>query len=362
MDLHIVPGVKAKEAAEAHRQDVLLEEAYGCRCMTYWIDEPRGHVFCLIEAPNAESVTHMHAKAHGLVPHKIVEVQPDLVASFLGRVSDPEDAERTDTGLIYFHDPSFRILLCMYVKDIALLQGEYGTEKAKALLSETNKMVNRQITLHNGSRVEHPDCPILASFGSARHALACARGIHAEMLITHTADILQPGIALHGGEPLSEKDELFGDTLSFIRNICQLPVNKGLVISSVVKDVLTDEHLHDMAEMELTLSPADEVLLTEVFGILSERATDADFGTDALAAGMAMSQPTLYRKVLTASGLSPNNLIRWWRLQLAKTLLRRQNASIGQIAFACGFNSPSYFTKCFREAFGLLPVQYMEAI
>jgi AraC-like DNA-binding protein len=168
-------------------------------------------------------------------------------------------------------------------------------------------------------------------------------------------------MALHGGEPLTEKEGLFGEAISFISQLSQLPVNKGLIMSNVVKEVLTGEHRYGAEEIELTLSPADEALLNDVFALLMEKAGDADFGTDALAAGLAMSQPTLYRKVQAATGFSPNSLIRWWRLQLAKSMLRRDNASVAQIAYACGFNSPSYFTKCFREAYGILPVQFMEA-
>lgn len=45
MDLHIVPGVNAKEVAEAHSRDVYLEKDHQCKCLTYWIDELRGHIF-----------------------------------------------------------------------------------------------------------------------------------------------------------------------------------------------------------------------------------------------------------------------------------------------------------------------------
>ena len=62
MDVHIVPGVKAKDVAEAHRKDLLHQEEYGCKCMTYWIDEERENIFCLIDAPNKEAVEEMHSK------------------------------------------------------------------------------------------------------------------------------------------------------------------------------------------------------------------------------------------------------------------------------------------------------------
>jgi predicted dinucleotide-utilizing enzyme len=61
MDIHIVPGVKAKDVAEAHRKDLLHQEEYECKCMTYWIDEQRENIFCLIEAPGKEAVEEYHA-------------------------------------------------------------------------------------------------------------------------------------------------------------------------------------------------------------------------------------------------------------------------------------------------------------
>jgi len=51
MDLHIVPGVNAKDVAEAPGSDVFLEKNHNCKCLAYWIDELRGHVVCLIDAP-----------------------------------------------------------------------------------------------------------------------------------------------------------------------------------------------------------------------------------------------------------------------------------------------------------------------
>src|SRR5215471_18130028 len=122
MDIHIVPGVKAKDVAEAHRKDLLQQEEHQCKCMTYWIDEERENIFCLIEAPNKEAVEEMHNKAHGLIPNKVIEVNSELVQSFLGRIYDPDEAQLSNDGLKIFSDPSFRILLVTKITDPALLQ------------------------------------------------------------------------------------------------------------------------------------------------------------------------------------------------------------------------------------------------
>jgi hypothetical protein len=57
MDLHIVPGVTARQVAEAHLLDVKIQDHFLCKAMTYWLGEDKGRVFCLIEAPDRESAS-----------------------------------------------------------------------------------------------------------------------------------------------------------------------------------------------------------------------------------------------------------------------------------------------------------------
>src|SRR2546423_14684688 len=142
MDVHIVPGVKARDVAEAHRKDLLHQEEYDCKCMTYWIDEKRENIFCLIEAPDKQAVEEMHNRAHGLIPNKIIEVRSGLVETFIGRIYDPAEAETLDDGLKIFSDPSFRILLVTKITDPVLLQHKISTEKADELLNRHNN-INR---------------------------------------------------------------------------------------------------------------------------------------------------------------------------------------------------------------------------
>lgn len=117
MDLHIVPGVNAKEVATAHSQDVYLEKDHSCKCLTYWVDEQKGHVFCLIDAPSKEVVIELHSKSHGLVPHKIIEVEPNIVSSFLGRITDPDIGERTEDGLLLINESSYRVMMLVRLPD-----------------------------------------------------------------------------------------------------------------------------------------------------------------------------------------------------------------------------------------------------
>src|SRR5687768_6224816 len=155
MDVHIVPGVKARDVAAAHTKDIFVQDEHHCKCMTYWIDEVRENVFCLIEAPSKEAVVEMHQKAHGLIPHKISEVSSSLVESFLGRIYDPAEAELSPDGLKVFNDPSFRILLVTKTIDPVLLQFQLGIAGSDQLLDAYTRITRKHIVQCGGREVEN---------------------------------------------------------------------------------------------------------------------------------------------------------------------------------------------------------------
>lgn len=76
MDIHQhVPGLTAEAVAGAHQRDLETQEKYGVNYKHYWFDEGTGKVFCLVEAPDAETAMRVHREAHGLTADEIIEVQ-----------------------------------------------------------------------------------------------------------------------------------------------------------------------------------------------------------------------------------------------------------------------------------------------
>jgi Protein of unknown function (DUF4242) len=76
MDVHNMEGgVSATDVADAHKKDVETQAQYGVNYKSYWVDESEGKIFCLVEAPDAETATRVHREAHGLVADEIYEVQ-----------------------------------------------------------------------------------------------------------------------------------------------------------------------------------------------------------------------------------------------------------------------------------------------
>jgi Protein of unknown function (DUF4242) len=76
MDVHEIDGgVAIDDVAKAHLADLQTQAAYDVRYLRYWVDEPGGRVFCLVEAPSTEAAANVHREAHGLVADHIYQVQ-----------------------------------------------------------------------------------------------------------------------------------------------------------------------------------------------------------------------------------------------------------------------------------------------
>lgn len=75
MDVHTLDGpVGVDDVAEAHAKDLATQTEYGVEYKRYWVDEAAGKIFCLAEGPDAETVSRVHAEAHGLVAQEIYAV------------------------------------------------------------------------------------------------------------------------------------------------------------------------------------------------------------------------------------------------------------------------------------------------
>jgi len=361
MDLHILPGVKAKDVAEAHHRDMLVQDEHECKCMTYWIDEKRGNVFCLIDAPSEEAVKQMHHNSHGLIPHRIIEVDDSLVDSFLGRISDPEEATLTDNGLKVFSDSSFRIILVIKSTDPVLLRHQLGKEKAAEMLSRFYAVTRAELAAYDGSEADHTDAGFIASFTSAAKAVNCAESIQNKIA---AADIPVTGlrIGIHAGEPVTANGQLFGDAILFAARLCAINNKLQVAVSSAVKDVLAKSELHNKEYGFMKLLPQDEITLGTILNTMEQHWQESEYNMDQYCRAMAMSKTQLYRKTMLLFGYSPNALLNEYRLEKAKKLMQRRQHNISQVAFETGFTSPSYFTKCFKKKFGMLPNTYLELL
>ena len=75
LDVHNAgDGVTMEDVAKAHQADLATQGEYGVDYLRYWVDEEAGKIFCLVDAPDAETANTVHREAHGLVADAIFPV------------------------------------------------------------------------------------------------------------------------------------------------------------------------------------------------------------------------------------------------------------------------------------------------
>ena len=275
MDRHIVPGIEAKHAAEAHREDLKIQDEYGCRCMTYWVDEDRGSAFCLIDAPDIESVKQMHNKAHGLMAHEIIQVNSNVVEAFLGRIQDPEGYVGEDPNLKIFNDPAFRIILVSTSSPLPLLKHSIGNKKAERLITLYYDTMRSQLKIFEGREVELRGGGFTASFVSVTQAVDCAMAVLDQLHIA--ADLIDLRMGLNAGMPVSKSPDLFGDTVKMARYLCGIGQENEIVFASIIREIYKDNSSGGPMRFK-SLTPPDENFLQLLMDTLAGNWQNAQFG------------------------------------------------------------------------------------
>ncbi|WP_423130269.1 nickel-binding protein [Gaoshiqia sp. Z1-71] len=361
MDRHDVSeAVTAEIVAELHQQDLKIQDQFKCRGLTYWFDENRKTAFCLIEAPNEQSIRDMHNQAHGEVPHRVIEVDARIVESFLGRIEDPEKAQNTRLNII--NDPAFRIIMIMGLKKPSLK----NHESHSALIRAYHQSAAELIATFDGRIVQQNEDHLLVSFKSVSKAVRCALKLQSEFHLFRAkagkgfADLK---ISLNAGVPVTGKNTIFEDTIKLAERMFRA-TRAEIVMSHEVKDLFESENLNQFMtdEQILALTSADELFLTCLMDFTEKEWQNTFLKVADFQKHLGYSKSTLYRQMMHLTGKSPNNFIMSYRLNMALELFRKQKGNISEIAFETGFNSPSYFSKCFRKKYGLMPSGYLGAM
>ena len=112
------------------------------------------------------------------------------------------------------------------------------------------------------------------------------------------------------------------------------------------------------AEQEIAeshLEDRDKQFLKQLHSIIQKNLSDSEFGVEDIGKQIGLSRVQLYRKVKALTGSSVVDLLRKARLAKAKRLLESHSMSVSEVAYDVGFSAPSYFTKCFKDEYGMLP-------
>ena len=108
------------------------------------------------------------------------------------------------------------------------------------------------------------------------------------------------------------------------------------------------------------ISTPDKEFVSKIRSEIHRNISNNDFGVEQLGSAVDLSRVQLYRKVKALTGLSPVELIRATRVNRARKLIEGGATSVSEVAYQVGFTSPSYFTKCFKDQFGVSPMELLK--
>ncbi len=116
----------------------------------------------------------------------------------------------------------------------------------------------------------------------------------------------------------------------------------------------------DLSPTEIVVTDRDEEFIRTVMAWIEGNIENPELTIDQLASHMGMGRTTMYKKLKSLTGKSPVELIKDYRIEKARMLLCSGQFTVSEVAYKVGFSDPSYFSKCFKEQYGLSPVDFLK--
>ena len=236
MDVH--PGLgdaTADDVADAHRRDLEIQQEFGVRFLSYWFSDPEGKAFCLVESPDVESLVECHKKAHGLMPHDVIEVETPTLAQFMGTMEKTSN----DRALIDGQpDSALRAIMFTDIQGSTDVSTRHGDAVAFELIQHHNTIVRDALDRSGGREVKHTGDGILASFVSVSRAVEASIAIQLSCAEeADTGPVLAVKIGISAGEPVEDSDDLFGASVNLAARICAHAAGGQTLVSGPVRDL-----------------------------------------------------------------------------------------------------------------------------
>jgi class 3 adenylate cyclase len=239
MDRHDLGEATPENVADAHRRDLEIQDRYGVKYLTYWYDHDRRTAFCLVDAPDAATAEEVHRHAHGMTASDIIEVDLAAVEAFLGRIGDPRAAPDAGPRM----DPGLRAVMVTDIVGSTEMTARLGDAGALELVRVHDALVRRGLADHAGREVKHTGDGIMAAFDEVPAAVRSAAAIQRRFAAynAQAPESLGVRIGIHAGEPVSERNDLFGATVQLAFRLCSEAEAGGVVVSGLVRELCRDD-------------------------------------------------------------------------------------------------------------------------
>ena len=128
--------------------------------------------------------------------------------------------------------------------------------------------------------------------------------------------------------------------------------------AAIPSDGTQSGFLYKLDEPEI-VNP-DEEMMDKLMKFIEQHISDEDLKIDDMADAVSLSRSVFYGKIKSLVGVSPSDFLRQIRMERAQQLIVKSKYSFSEIAYACGFSDPKYFSKCFKKETGMTPSAYRQ--
>ena len=252
IDVHELAGATMEQVAEAHVRDKAVEGAHGVTYVKWWLNQAGGKIFCLCEAPSAEAAEEVHRAAHGLMPERIIEVDPDLAEGMLGGglVATTGTALLPRSGA---PDTALRTIVFTDIVGSTELTHRLGDRAAMAIVELHDRVVRDALAHTFGREVKHLGDGMMGVFVAATDAIRCASAVHAALrdASDRVVEPVRVRVGAATGEPLERNGDFFGSTVQMASRLCAVAEPGQTLVSSSVVESCEGHRFRDVGERTL---------------------------------------------------------------------------------------------------------------
>jgi AraC-like DNA-binding protein len=350
MDFHEIENITVEDVLKAHIADLSVQEKYGVKYHQFWVNQKAGTVFCLTEGPDAKTCEMVHQMAHGNMACAITEVEPWNFKMYMG------DHQHVDHGLVKNEDGTvdlgYRSILVASIRAVTSSVDAKG--QALQIPSWATTVVTQNIVKFRGRDVKWDiDDSLIGVFNDATDSVECAHQIQRELSANSHEPKVVFRIGVGADQPVNKSGEFFAKAIKLAHRLSATAADNQILVSSLVKR-LSHEAVSATESFKYLDAP-EEDFISNLIEIAHRNLANNDLTIDHICKDIGISRPQLYRKITSLTGRAPNDFLRDLRLEQALTLLKKKTGNVSQVAMEVGYNSPSYFAKCFADKFGCSP-------
>lgn len=208
-----------------------------------------------------------------------------------------------------------------------------------------------------GIILKHNDNTYEVTFNSVTNAVLCALKLQSNFkYITPKFDKSIRDLKLGIAEGKSNTSKILATRM------CEVVVKDKFVISEAVKTAYEKENKNNFIQRNdiKVLKMAEEQFLTQLMNYVETIWNNANFNVSDFSKKLKLSTSQFYKRLKKLTGKSPSTFLRDFRLKRAMLMLHYREGNITEIAERTGFNSPAYFSICFKNTFNILPSKYLQ--